>query len=63
MASGTRRGAWAERAQNRWVWAGFAMPGIIWLVLLFIVPFYVVLAIAGGELNACLLYTSPSPRD
>jgi ABC-type spermidine/putrescine transport system permease subunit I len=59
MGRGTQRGTWAERAQNRWVWAGFAMPGIIWLVLLFIVPFYVVLAIAGGELNA--VFQSPVP--
>ena len=28
-----------------------AAPGIIWLTLLFIVPFYAVLAIAGGRLN------------
>jgi ABC-type spermidine/putrescine transport system permease subunit I len=49
----------AERAQSRWVWAGFAMPGVIWLTLLFIVPFYVVLAIAGGELNA--IFESPVP--
>ena len=59
MAPGRVRGEWAERAQNRWVWAGFAMPGIIWLILLFIVPFYVVLAIAGGELNA--IFESPVP--
>ncbi len=59
MASGRVRGEWAERAQNRWVWAGFAMPGIIWLILLFIIPFYVVLAIAGGELNA--IFESPVP--
>jgi ABC-type spermidine/putrescine transport system permease subunit I len=59
MASGRVRGEWAERAQNRWVWAGFAMPGIIWLILLFIIPFYVVLAIAGGELNA--IFQSPVP--
>jgi spermidine/putrescine transport system permease protein len=59
MAPETQRRKWAERAQNRWVWAGFAMPGIIWLVLLFIVPFYVVLAIAGGELNA--VFQSPVP--
>jgi len=59
MAEETQRRGWAERAQNRWVWAGFAMPGIIWLVLLFIVPFYVVLAIAGGELN--VIFQSPVP--
>jgi ABC-type spermidine/putrescine transport system permease subunit I len=32
-------------------WAALAAPGIIWLILLFIVPFYVVLAIAAGQLN------------
>ena len=35
------------------------MPGIIWLVLLFLVPFYAVLAIAGGQLNA--VFESPEP--
>jgi ABC-type spermidine/putrescine transport system permease subunit I len=34
-----------------------AAPGIIWLALLFIVPFYAVLAIAMGKLNE--LYESP----
>ena len=41
------------------MWAGFAMPGIIWLTLLFLVPFYTVLAIAGGQLNA--IFQSPEP--
>ncbi len=59
MAPGDRRKAWSGRAQNRWVWAGFAMPGIIWLALLFLVPFYTVLAIAGGQLNA--IFQSPEP--
>jgi spermidine/putrescine transport system permease protein len=60
MALGRLREKWAERSQNRWVWAGFAMPGIIWLTLLFVIPFYVVLAIAGGELNA--IFQSPVPE-
>jgi ABC-type spermidine/putrescine transport system permease subunit I len=51
MTRGDVGGTWKDRAQNRWVWAGFAMPGIIWLVLLFLIPFYAVLAIAGGQLN------------
>ncbi|HXO25389.1 MAG TPA: hypothetical protein VN870_12460, partial [Streptosporangiaceae bacterium] len=34
-----------------------AAPGILWLVLLFIVPFYAVLAIAMGKLNE--LFESP----
>jgi spermidine/putrescine transport system permease protein len=45
-----RRGR-AGREPNRLFWAALAAPGIIWLALLFIVPFYVVLAIAAGQLN------------
>jgi len=41
----------AGQEPNRLFWAALAAPGIIWLVLLFIVPFYVVLAIAAGQLN------------
>ena len=41
----------ARQEPNRLFWAALAAPGIIWLVLLFIVPFYVVLAIAAGQLN------------
>jgi ABC-type spermidine/putrescine transport system permease subunit I len=59
VARGDLTKGWAARAQNRWVWAGFAMPGIIWLVLLFVIPFYAVLAIAGGQLNA--IFESPVP--
>jgi len=59
MARGDRKKTGADRDKNRWVWAAFAMPGIIWLVILFIVPFYAVLAIAGGKLNA--IFESPIP--
>jgi ABC-type spermidine/putrescine transport system permease subunit I len=38
-------------------WIALAAPGIIWLVLLFIVPFYAVLAIAMGKLDQ--LFESP----
>ena len=40
-----------QRPQHRLFWACLAAPGIIWLTLLFIVPFYTVLAIAAGRLN------------
>ena len=50
-----RRGA--GREPNRIFWAALAAPGIIWLAVLFIVPFYVVLAIAAGQLNQ--LYGTP----
>jgi ABC-type spermidine/putrescine transport system permease subunit I len=38
-------------SQHRLFWAVLAAPGIIWLALLFIVPFYAILAIAGGSLD------------
>jgi spermidine/putrescine transport system permease protein len=40
-----------QREPHRLFWACLALPGIIWLALLFLVPFYVVLAIAAGKLN------------
>ncbi len=43
--------------QSRVFWIVLALPGILWLTLLFIVPFYAVLAIAMGQLNR--LYESP----
>ncbi len=48
-----------DKPQGRFIWAALAAPGIVWLVLLFLVPFYVVLAIAGGELNQ--IFQSPEP--
>jgi ABC-type spermidine/putrescine transport system permease subunit I len=40
-----------SKSQHRLFWAALAAPGIIWLALLFIVPFYAILAIAGGGLD------------
>ena len=48
-----------DKPEGRFIWAALAAPGIVWLVLLFLVPFYVVLAIAGGELNQ--IFQSPEP--
>src|ERR1017187_4663249 len=45
--------------QNKIFFILLAAPGIIWLALLFIVPFYDVFAIAGGRLN--FLTESPVP--
>jgi spermidine/putrescine transport system permease protein len=45
-----RSGADSGR-QSRAFWIALAMPGILWLAVLFIVPFYAVLAIAQGKLN------------
>ena len=37
--------------RNRGLWIGLTMPGAIWLLVLFLAPFYVMLAVAGGGVN------------
>ena len=37
-----------EHRRPRWLWPTLALPGTAWLVVLFAVPFYGVLSIAGG---------------
>ncbi len=41
-----------ELRRNRWLWMGLAAPGAIWLLVLFVAPFYVMLAVAAGGVNA-----------
>jgi putrescine transport system permease protein len=36
-------------ARRRWTWPAFAAPGLLWLILLFLVPFYAILAVAMGR--------------
>ena len=45
------------RPRRNLFYVGLALPGMIWLVVLFIVPFYAVLAIAMGQLNR--LFATP----
>jgi spermidine/putrescine transport system permease protein len=33
------------------LWAGLSAPAMLWLLVLFVVPFYVALAVAGGQIN------------
>jgi ABC-type spermidine/putrescine transport system permease subunit I len=49
------RGAWYPR----WFWPAFAAPGVLWLALLFVLPFYVVLSIAFGAVDP--LFRNPVP--
>ncbi len=44
----------------RWLWRGFALPGIVWLVLLFVVPFYAVLCVAMGSVDPILQQPVPA---
>jgi spermidine/putrescine transport system permease protein len=49
------RGAWFPR----WFWPSFAAPATVWLVLLFVVPFYVILSIAFGDIDPIFLTPTP----
>ena len=56
MASTERRaGVW----HPRWLWPAFAASGMAWLLVLFLLPFYVVCAIAFGAVDP--LFRSPLP--
>jgi len=43
----------------RWLWPSLAVPGAAWLTALFLLPFYVVLAVAGGTVNPLFLNAVP----
>ena len=44
---------------RRWFWPSFALPGAAWLVLLFLVPTYAVLAVAFGTTDP--IFQNPVP--
>ena len=44
----------------RWLWPAFALPGVVWLVLLFLVPFYAVIGVAFGSVDPILLQAQPA---
>jgi spermidine/putrescine transport system permease protein len=50
---------------RRWLWAAFALPGLVWLILLFVVPFYTVLSVALGTVDPILFQPVPiwNPAD
>jgi spermidine/putrescine transport system permease protein len=43
----------------RWLWPGFAFPGVLWLIILFVVPFYAVIGVAFGSVDPILLSAVP----
>ncbi|HEY6567870.1 MAG TPA: ABC transporter permease [Actinomycetota bacterium] len=49
------RGAWYPRHY----WKSFTVPGVVWLVLLFLLPFYTVLAVAFGTVDP--VFRQPLP--
>jgi putrescine transport system permease protein len=44
---------------RRWLWPGFALPGVVWLIVLFLVPFYAVVATAFGTVDPVLQAAIP----
>lgn len=48
LAQMREEGVWYPR----WYWPSFAAPSTIWLVFLFLAPFYTMLSVAFGEVNA-----------
>jgi ABC-type spermidine/putrescine transport system permease subunit I len=52
-SSPAARGGRARRTSqpSRWFWVLLAAPGMIWLLVLFVVPFYAMLAIGEGKLD------------
>ncbi|MGI8575472.1 MAG: ABC transporter permease [Egibacteraceae bacterium] len=52
MASQTEPArAKGRRKERNWLWPAFAAPGLLWLILLFVVPFYAILAVAMGRID------------
>ena len=49
----------AARSSTR-VWAGFALPGVGWLLALFVVPVYAVVAVAFGQIDPLLRTPIPT---
>jgi len=43
----------------KWLWPGIAIPGILWLILLFLVPFYAIIGVAFGGVDP--IFQNPIP--
>jgi ABC-type spermidine/putrescine transport system permease subunit I len=45
--------------ERRWFWPAIAAPGVVWLIVLFLVPFYAILSVAMGRLDP--IFNSAEP--
>src|SRR5919197_1618072 len=43
----------------KWLWPSFALPGVVWLLLLFLLPFYAVMGVAFGTVDPILFVPIP----
>ena len=55
-----RGGARKAAGSGRLCWPAFAAPGTLWLLAFFVVPFYVILAVAFGSLDPIFLRPQPT---
>jgi spermidine/putrescine transport system permease protein len=64
VASQTEPVAGRRRTQSGtepgWLWPAFATPGLLWLTLLFLVPFYAILAVAMGQIDPLFGLAQPT---
>jgi spermidine/putrescine transport system permease protein len=44
----------------RGLWPAFALPGVVWLILLFLVPFYAVIGVAFGGVDPIFMIPVPA---
>jgi ABC-type spermidine/putrescine transport system permease subunit I len=44
----------------RWLWPTAALPGVVWLLVLFLIPFYAVIGVAFGQVDPILLTAVPA---
>jgi putrescine transport system permease protein len=44
----------------KWLWSSFSLPGVVWLVLLFLVPMYAVVGVAFGSVDPILQTPIPA---
>lgn len=45
--------------ERRWFWPALAAPGVTWLIVLFLVPFYAIMSVAMGRLDP--IFSSAEP--
>jgi ABC-type spermidine/putrescine transport system permease subunit I len=55
---GAHRHVGAEKRSDSF-WAGLALPGVVWLCLFFLLPFYVIFCVALGSVDPILLTPQP----
>ncbi len=60
MPTNLQGGEYDVVGQRRFVWPSFALPGVLWLVALFLVPFYAIFAVAMGRTDP--IFNRPQPE-